>query len=363
MMNATSKSGPFRLLCAFLLATILLGCFTAYFNSKRNLSHLNFQKTDVLTQTLELLGAADDSFGANESNLVIDPTCTYSRLEPVKYVASDFEKKWISLVPSIQYNKQQFCQQVANSAESFSQMLQDIAMAGKGGNGSKLLSYFVHPYECGGKQVNQIAYIEPLCAALRDPRSLCLDKEQLMSKEYLLLQRGVHVNQNRSFLFDLGASHWNHGQNWLVERYNRSGIQFDRIFSWEVKTLSPKLVFEPIPKSIHHAYQYLNIPASPIKGDPSNPLTIIKKVTQPEDFVAVKLDIDNWAVESEFVNQIMEDEQLIQLVDEFFFEHHVNFPHLAGAWRGTADMSKGLNDSYMMLSKMRMKGIRSHGWP
>ena len=60
-------------------------------------------------------------------------------------------------------------------------------------------------------------------------------------------------------------------------------------------------------------------------GDPANPLEMIRQVAKPEDYVLLKIDIDNTPVEMEFVHRILRDANVSSLIDEMFFEHHVNF--------------------------------------
>jgi hypothetical protein len=43
-----------------------------------------------------------------------------------------------------------------------------------------------------------------------------------------------------------------------------------------------------------------------------------------QDYVVVKLDIDNTPVETAFMDQIINDPELQALIDEMMFEHHVN---------------------------------------
>ena len=61
-------------------------------------------------------------------------------------------------------------------------------------------------------------------------------------------------------------------------------------------------------------------------------MTFIKELTTPEDYVVFKLDIDAPAIEIALVQQIMGDRELLALIDEFYFEHHVTGSPMQ--WKG-----------------------------
>jgi hypothetical protein len=62
--------------------------------------------------------------------------------------------------------------------------------------------------------------------------------------------------------------------------------------------------------------------------------------------------------------QIVSNPDVYERIDEFFFEHHVNFaPMLKLGWADTYNKNKTLFDSYKLFSDLRFKGIRAHGWP
>ena len=71
-------------------------------------------------------------------------------------------------------------------------------------------------------------------------------------------------------------------------------------------------------------YRWINIPAVTDLKSPSHPWNYIRSLSYPEDYVVVKLDIDTPAVEIELMQQLLDDDTLNPLIDEFYFEHHVN---------------------------------------
>lgn len=109
---------------------------------------------------------------------------------------------------------------------------------------------------------------------------------------------------------------------------------------------------------------YYNIPAQTQVGHPDNPWTMVKMVTKEEDYVVVKLDIDNNPVEVELVRQLLNDDELAQLIDEFIWEHHVNMSPMSfrgwGANPGGSSNGWGtdLASSYRIFVELRQKGIR-----
>lgn len=130
--------------------------------------------------------------------------------------------------------------------------------------------------------------------------------------------------------FDLGASSYNAGlggasQSYFFDTYAQRGLAFDRMLLWEVRTQNHTKLLREVPGIYMHGYQYFNTPATPDPEDPKNPLNILKSIARPEDFVVFKLDIDNNPVETAFIEQILRDASISNLIDEFFFEHHVTF--------------------------------------
>jgi hypothetical protein len=67
-----------------------------------------------------------------------------------------------------------------------------------------------------------------------------------------------------------------------------------------------------------------NIPATADEKSHDNPWNFVRKVAKPEDYVVVKLDIDNTPIEEKFIAQLRASSDLHSLIDEFYFEHHVN---------------------------------------
>ena len=84
------------------------------------------------------------------------------------------------------------------------------------------------------------------------------------------------------------------------------------------------------------------------------------RITNEDDLIIVKLDIDTPSVEMPLVQQLLHDARLYSLVDHFYFEHHVHMREIAVHWR--ASMTGSIKESLEMFQELRRKGISSHFW-
>jgi hypothetical protein len=237
-----------------------------------------------------------------------------------------------------------------------------------------VFSAFLKTYICSGVSHTRTSWIEPLAFALRHPNGPC-DPRKTVARDYMLLDSRVDValsfvgpGSPKFYMFDLGASTWAAGyggpsQSFLVDAYKKRGIIFDRILLWEATPHAPADVYDNVPRYLHASYQYINIPVSAERGDPGNPLEIIKQITDPSDFVALKLDIDTHLIENQLMQQILEDSEIYSRIDEFYFEQHVNFQPMLSNWKKSADPNLTMASSYDLFVELRNRGIRAHGWP
>lgn len=144
--------------------------------------------------------------------------------------------------------------------------------------------------------------------------------------------------------------------------------------------------------------QYFNVPVSADVNNTSSPFNILQKIAQPGDFVVLKLvsrcmarllrwwvkegllvgdpgwqcvlntctvsvqDIDNYDIENKLMAALRDNPDIAKLVDEFFYEHHVQFPEMLSFWGSSADPNATLWDSYQMFYGLRQKGIRAHSY-
>ena len=202
----------------------------------------------------------------------------------------------------------------------------------------------------------------------------CLTNEDLVNKNYLVVSWNVSKKLSsptghyvpKAYYFDLGASLYDSGaggasQSWFVETYESRGIRWDGIFAWEAKPHPAGQVWGKLPARLKPIYRWYNVPVSPKPGHPDNALDYIRRIARPEDFVLVKLDIDTTPVEEALVGQILASDELLGLVDEFYFEHHVNTRPMHPYW-GTQSAQQTLADTYRIFAALRGKGVVAHAW-
>lgn len=238
-------------------------------------------------------------------------------------------------------------------------------------------SYFEIVETCDGKiTANTLVPIEPLMGFLRHPFCICFNNGNFeVNKDYMvpLFKHEIYPLEERSerivqkYLFDLGASLYDTGaggasQQWFVETYTNRGIVFDRILAWEVSQHAPKDIFERIPDNVIGKTSYYNVPAETGLTAKGNPLRILLEITHPDDFIVMKIDIDNDPVEWEFIKQILTNPAISSRIDELFFEHHVDKSPMDFHGWGTQPKLMNLTQSYQVFHDLRKLGIRAHSW-
>mmetsp|Transcript_35979 Transcript_35979/g.68967 ORF Transcript_35979/g.68967 Transcript_35979/m.68967 type:complete len:114 (-) Transcript_35979:516-857(-) len=108
-------------------------------------------------------------------------------------------------------------------------------------------------------------------------------------------------------------------------------------------------------------FHFYNTFATSEMGKLSNPLTHVLKRCKRHDFVVLKVDIDNNALEEELIRQLRDNPLLVELVDELFWEHHVTKSPIRKYWKQTVGKST-IADSYAIFHELRRNGIRAHSW-
>lgn len=351
------------------------------------ISMIKNKKTYVQRGCIVLLGALALCF------LLIRPECKRTKivesqaslhgknstclLIKAHYYPSPLESAW--LTNARKWDGADFCQRTKKFEEET-----DIWIRGVEANMNsqvvenldpRVFSYFMHDYDCGNHTKSVKSWIEPLSHGLRHPRAICGGAD-IVDRSYLLVDtkkanenaRNCKSRECQNIMVDLGASTWNAGlggasQSWFEKAYQKHGIEFDRFLMWEATPLADKEIFRDIPPHLWHKYQYFNLPASADGSNPASPLNIIKQIAQPGDFVVLKLDIDNFVIEGVIVQMIMADPQLVELIDEFVYEEHVQFDAMVKCcWAHTAHPNRTLHDSYQLFYSLRKLGIRAHSW-
>ena len=170
----------------------------------------------------------------------------------------------------------------------------------------------------------------------------------------------------RALYFDAGASFWGDGfgLKQVLAHYAAMGLPFDEVFAWESsRSYNGGDFFADAPLRTQHATHYVNMPVVTAPGDRNNPLSAIALVARPQDYVVFKLDVDNSAVELALTEQLISNVTLLALVDEFFFEDHVDVREMHTFWSEFIGSGRTLRDSYELFGRLRAAGVRAHSYP
>ena len=308
-----------------------------------------------------------------------------------RYVAAPWEARWARDIRDLEGDDDDWargCAAVAADVDKVNRWLRWIERRAEGRSppaDGEVLSAWADDGGCDGW-----APIEPLIGHLRHPLFHCVGPEKdtfalMFSKAFIALPRAAEVGANRpgtkTFFFDAGASVydecWWGCTKWFVDSYRANGVEFDRILGWEAAAVNHTRFWEAVPRDLKPRFSYYNTPVSadPRSGD--NLWHHVRSLAAEADYVVVKLDIDNNPLETALVRQLLADDALVNLVDEFFWEHHVwgsplrkTRVDLFGTknigWgahmpdRGSADSA--LHDTYRILTQLREKGVRAHSY-
>lgn len=305
---------------------------------------------------------------------------THCEKQFVQYIPGSLEQRWRSQIKVLESNDKSWasgCAALRDQLDEVHEMVlalkQYAADPTRADVSSAHLSAFHYHDSCTG-QIS-VVHIEPLISFLRHPLALCPVHgvaHDILDKSYLHVQYQSEISTSaNNFLFDAGASTYDTGaggasQSWFVNTYRSRGIEFDRIIGWESAETAPSKQWGSVPADIKRKTSWFNIPVTTGIDDADNPLTHIKHLTTSADFVVFKLDIDSPLVEMELVRQLMSDPQLLNLVDEFYFEHHVSGSPMQ--WHGWGDLRFSsapnctLSESYEIFAFLREHGVRAHSW-
>jgi hypothetical protein len=214
-------------------------------------------------------------------------------------------------------------------------------------------------------------WVEPLLPPMRHPH-LCLATEdierELTSMKYLVHDWAHMCRQlnprARTIFIDMGASLQFHGTRpspalEVLEQYRKMGFVFDHIYGYEKLEENAVTVFEALPTQYSAAYHWINVGVSAELDHKHNPWNILLNNYNEDDFVVIKLDIDSPSIEKSLAYQLLNNPRLVKIIDQFYFEHHVNQQELARNWGGTAE---SVEASFRFFSELREKGVAAHFW-
>jgi hypothetical protein len=224
-------------------------------------------------------------------------------------------------------------------------------------------------FPSGQLSLTRSGYVEPLLTPMRHP-ALCLDRNRLMDMKYLIHDFAAMCRRlkpdSRTIFVDMGASLDFHAglespAMYVTKTFGKFGFVFDHIYAFEVVEKKPTAVYERVPDEFLASYHWINVGVNPTPGHRFNPLSSILKKFTKDDFVVVKLDVDTASVEIPLAKQVLEDPELNDIIDQFYFEHHVHLGELAPNWRHT--MQGTVEESLKLFSALREKGVAAHFWP
>jgi len=221
--------------------------------------------------------------------------------------------------------------------------------------------------------------IEPIVGLMRHPYAACMDvgppgtDEQndalLQSRDAYLLERGndfhlLHRPRGRgAIVFDLGSGRYPDSSKWFVENYRARGIDIERVIAWEVQPIDASVAIRAVDPDIRPRYTLYNVPVSPWPSSGDHPWRYLKDLCTRDDFVVVKLDVDNVPLERYLIHQLLKDPDTLALIDEMFFEHHVFVGPMLRYWGISNPLGETMTDAWELVRKLRHAGVRMHGWP
>lgn len=291
------------------------------------------------------------------------PFCQW---EFVRYTPSVYELSWTDNIKERQENVCPESNKQLEEVETWMTYANSDRMP------ESVFSLFVFRNNCTGEKV--VDYIEPLAGLTRSPYYCLKGSDFVVQKDYMVVSRNIakHASAGpasytpKSLYFDLGASTYSSGgggpsQSWFVETYESRGIHWDGIYAWEAVPYPPAEIWADIPSRLKPVYHWYNIPVVSDPNHPDNVFRFIEQVARPEDYVLLKIDIDNTPIEEELVRQLLASKTLLELVDEFYFEHHVNTAPMHPYW-GKEGITSSLEDTYRIFTTLRRNGVIAHSW-
>ena len=322
------------------------------------------------------------------------------------YHSSPLEQAWLSAI-SRDSSKNAVCQRVRADQAHVKQLWLTLSAAWQNGSRTgdawsrEIFSRLVSEDACAPEEPAVTAPLEPLFGYLRHPLHACVKTWGVITdKQYLVLPlvaevlrpRRHGVRRPRAFFFDLGASTYARGMggssmNWFVDAYRRHGIAFDEIHAWEAKWARNPMGGAPqAVREVTHFYNGVPVNATP--GAPHNPLRLVAELTHESDFVVLKMDFDQPAMEDALLDQLLGSPRLVALIDELIYEQvALHNPLVAfGPWRKAVGPFPGqgvdahglaikrdrsnaadatvvsLAESFALFHRLRNLGIRAHSW-
>lgn len=225
-------------------------------------------------------------------------------------------------------------------------------------------------FPSGQISLTRAGWVEPLLPQMRHPNFCLVDQGMynLMRLDYMVHDFGVMCQNlkpwSRTIFVDLGASLSFHTGSkspalFILDLYRKFGFPFDHVYAFELTQQDPKFVLSKLPENILASYHWINVGVDADPNSKANPWKLLKDNYNEDDLIVVKLDIDTPDLERALADQFLGDPDLMKLVDQFYFEHHVNQQELARHWGGTKE---SVHESLTLFRQLREHGVSSHYW-
>lgn len=211
-------------------------------------------------------------------------------------------------------------------------------------------------------------FVEPLLPPMRHP-NFCAERKMgnILNSEFIVHDFRHMCEKlkptSRIVLFDMGASPKFAGASnpmWkIMNLFNQFGFKFDHIYAYEIRRFEPEEVYQLVPRHFQPAYHWINAGVSIEEGHSLNPWTMLLEDYNEDDLVIVKLDIDSATLEVPLAHQLLNNPYLWNLVDQFYFEHHVRQEEnrfWQKSWGGT------IKDTLDLFYGLRKRGVPAHFW-
>lgn len=273
----------------------------------------------------------------------------------MKYVSSPLETEWLSGDVT-----GRICSLSASQRRDV-----ELSLVGD----TSKLSYF--------SERGETKWIEPITGVGRHPLANvgCPDEGKktvsIFDTSYLVFHKGRECEEKsrgaekkrRNIFFDLGCSVFGPRSSpsalgpsipFFLEEYEKACHPMDRIFAWEARKQTKW--WRHVPDSIKYKTHFYNEPVAA-----SDLEAALLSSVREEDFVAIKLDIDNTEEEMKILDVIKKRHSL---VDELFFEYHYFFDGLDFGWGENSHLKSFHNatSAVRRMVELRKLGIRSHFW-
>jgi hypothetical protein len=194
---------------------------------------------------------------------------------------------------------------------------------------------------------------------------------------------------SRNLFYDLGCSVFDDGEPLhlasgsgsgpslpiFTRLYERRCIDFDAIYAWEAKAVDGPSWWKNAPLKMRAKLHFINAPIEELpstqapqwSGHRASFLALLNETASPDDFVAIKVDIEGQAggPELPIVRAIAEQPELTRLVDEIFFEYHYYFDGIDFGWGPNIKALKehqNVDAALQLMHQLRHAGVRSHFW-